>query len=96
MKAGDAIISGLPLFHGNALVLTGITTFMAGGHVILCSPAGFRDMNVLVNFYKIVSHYKATAFSAVPTLFEKKGMSFVNNQDLAYMYKRVILGLQRS
>ena len=68
MREGDAVISGLPLFHGNGMIFTGITPFSVGAHIVMCSPSGFRDVSVLQNFYNIVNYDKASAFSGIPTI----------------------------
>lgn len=60
---------GLPLFHVNAVVGTGLSTFYAGGTLLHVTPAGFRTPTVLPNIWKIISKYKATAISAVPTVY---------------------------
>lgn len=68
LKTGDTILCGLPLFHGNATMATGIFPFSIGGHVVLLSPRGYRDPSIMQNFYKIVAHYHAVTFSCVPTV----------------------------
>ncbi len=60
---------GLPLFHVNAVVVTGTIPFSQGAHVVLASPAGYRGKGVMQNFWKIVEHYKINYFSGVPTVY---------------------------
>jgi fatty-acyl-CoA synthase len=68
MDTGEAMLCGLPLFHANGTTVTGSTPFLIGAHVVLLSPRGYRDESVMKNFYKIVEHYQAVTFSAVPTI----------------------------
>lgn len=68
LRRGEATLSGLPLFHVNATTVTGSYPFSIGAHVVILSPQGYRDANVIKNFYKIVEHYKAVSFSLVPTV----------------------------
>ncbi|MBC2715995.1 MAG: acyl-CoA synthetase [Desulfobacteraceae bacterium] len=68
LKTGDTALTGLPLFHANATMATGLYPFSIGGHVVLLSPKGYRDPSIIQNFYKIVEHYKAVTFSCVPTV----------------------------
>jgi fatty-acyl-CoA synthase len=68
MDTGEAMLCGLPLFHANGTTVTGSLPFLIGAHVVLLSPRGYRDESVMKNFYKIVEHYKAVTFSAVPTI----------------------------
>ncbi len=65
----DVFMCGLPLFHVNAVIITGLAPFSVGASVVLLSAAGYRDTGVIKNFFKIVEHYKGTFFSAVPTVY---------------------------
>jgi fatty-acyl-CoA synthase len=62
------MLCGLPLFHANGTMVTGLTPFSMGAHVVLLSPRGYRDPSVIKNFYRIVERYKAEFFSSVPTV----------------------------
>ncbi len=68
IQQGEALLCGLPLFHVNGTTVTGSMPFLQGAHVVLLSPAGYRDPGIIKNFYKIVEHYQAVTFSAVPTV----------------------------
>lgn len=68
LNPGDVLLVGLPLFHINGTLLTGSYPFSIGAHVVLLSPQGYRNPTIIENFYRIVEHYKAAAFSAVPTI----------------------------
>jgi len=65
----DVLLCGLPLFHVNAVIITGLTPFFLGAEVVLLSPAGYRDRAIIQNFFKIIERYRATFFSAVPTVY---------------------------
>ncbi len=65
----DVFMCGLPLFHVNAVIITGLAPFSVGASVVLLSASGYRDQGVIKNFFKIVEHYKGTFFSAVPTVY---------------------------
>jgi fatty-acyl-CoA synthase len=68
LQQGDAILSGLPLFHVNGTTVTGSYPFSIGAHVVILGPQGYRDPGVIKNFYKIVERYRAVSFSLVPTV----------------------------
>ncbi len=65
---GETALCGLPLFHANGTTVTGSFPFSIGAHVVLLSPRGYRDPGVIKNFWRIVEHYRAVTFSAVPTV----------------------------
>lgn len=66
---GKSIFCGLPLFHVNGQILTGLTPWLSGGKVVLGTPQGYRAPGLVQNFWKIVEHYKVCLFSGVPTLY---------------------------
>lgn len=68
LYAGEVTLCGLPLFHVNGTTVTGSFPFSIGAHVVILSALGYRDPAVMKNFYRIVEHYRAVTFSAVPTI----------------------------
>jgi len=66
---GEAMLGGLPLFHVNALLVTGIAPMFSGTRVVWPGPAGYRDKALFARFWKIIEHYRITAMSAVPTVY---------------------------
>ena len=68
ISVGSTMMCGLPLFHANAPLLTGLAPFSVGGSVVLLSPAGYRDVGIIQNFFKIAERYKAESFMTVPTV----------------------------
>jgi fatty-acyl-CoA synthase len=69
LAAGEAALGGLPLFHVNALIVTGIAPMFAGTRVVWPGPSGYRDRALYARFWKIVEHYRIAAMSAVPTVY---------------------------
>ena len=69
LAAGEAALGGLPLFHVNALIVTGIAPMFAGLRVVWPGPAGYRDRALYARFWKIVEHYRIAVMSAVPTVY---------------------------
>ncbi|MFO8113175.1 MAG: acyl-CoA synthetase [Desulfosalsimonadaceae bacterium] len=67
-EKGATLLCGLPLFHCNGTIVTGLTPFSFAGRVVILSPMGYRDPSIMKNFYKIVEKYRAEKFSAVPTI----------------------------
>ena len=69
LAPGEAMLGGLPLFHVNALIVTGIAPMFSGGRVVWPGPAGYRDKALYARFWKIIEHYRIAAMSAVPTVY---------------------------
>ena len=65
----DVFLCGLPLFHVNAVHVTGLAPLSIGTSLVLLGPTGYRDPGVVKHFWKIVEYYRATSFSGVPTLY---------------------------
>ncbi|TMR93945.1 acyl-CoA synthetase [Nonomuraea basaltis] len=67
---GDGVaLAGLPLFHVNAVHVTGLAPFMHGASVVSLGPLGYRDKTLMADFWRIIERYQVTAFSAVPTVY---------------------------
>lgn len=69
LAAGKTIFCGLPLFHVNAVTVTGLLAFHVGMHVILGTPEGYRGQGVLPRFWEIVERHRINFFAGVPTLY---------------------------
>ncbi|ROO86815.1 fatty-acyl-CoA synthase [Actinocorallia herbida] len=66
---GAVSLSGLPLFHVNAVHVTGLGPFLHGTAVVSLGPRGYRDKALMADFWRIIEHYKVTSFSGVPTVY---------------------------
>lgn len=64
----DRILTGLPLFHANAAVATGLGAIFAGAASILAGQQGYRDKGMIADFWAIAARHRATLFSCVPTI----------------------------
>ncbi|MBN1880745.1 MAG: acyl-CoA synthetase [Deltaproteobacteria bacterium] len=68
LDPSNTVMCGLPLFHVNGTIVTGLAPFWGGAQVLLLTPQGYRDPGVLPNFFKIINTYRGTFFSSVPTI----------------------------
>lgn len=69
VAANRTVFCGLPLFHVNAVTVTGLLAFHTGMHVILGTPEGYRGEGIVPRFWEIVERYKVNFFAGVPTLY---------------------------
>ncbi len=67
----DVMLSGLPLFHVNGALVTGLGAFHRGAELVLLTPGGYRTPGLLDHFWKIARRFGATTFSAVPTVLAR-------------------------
>ena len=51
LAAGEGMLGGLPLFHVNALIVTGIAPMFSGARVVWPGPAGYRDKALYARFW---------------------------------------------
>lgn len=63
------VFCGLPLFHVNGVLVTGLLPFSKGAHVVMGTPQGYRGEGVLAKFWSMVEHHRIHLFSAVPTIY---------------------------
>ncbi len=68
-RPGQVFFCGLPLFHVNGVLVTGLIPWSRGGTVVLATPQGYRGPGVLAGFWKMVEHYRVSFFSGVPTIY---------------------------
>ncbi|WP_372873681.1 acyl-CoA synthetase [Pseudomonas sp.] len=66
---GDVTLCGLPLFHVNGVIVTGLTAFGGGAEVLLATPQGYRNGALIENFWRIIERHKVSFFSGVPTIY---------------------------
>jgi fatty-acyl-CoA synthase len=66
---GKNVFCGLPLFHVNAVLVTGLLPFSRGAHVLLGTPQGYRGEGLIPRFWEIVERHRIHFFSGVPTLY---------------------------
>src|SRR3974390_1630347 len=69
LEPGGGMLGGLPLFHVNALIVTGIAPMFGGARVVWPGPAGYRDKALYTRFWKIIEHYRIAAMSAAPSVY---------------------------
>jgi acyl-CoA synthetase (AMP-forming)/AMP-acid ligase II len=83
--AGKTVFCGLPLFHVNAQIGTGLTPWSAGAHVVLGTPQGYRAPGLLPQFWDIAAHHRFLFFSGVPTVYAALLQSPPKGQDLRHL-----------
>lgn len=69
MHAGDVFLCGLPLFHVNGVMVTGLSNFLCGAAVVVATPQGYRNPRLLPSFWQIIERFRVNYFSAVPTIY---------------------------
>jgi fatty-acyl-CoA synthase len=80
---GKTLFCGLPLFHVNGVLVTGLLPFSRGAHVVLGTPQGFRGENVVARFWEIVERHGVNFFSGVPTLYASLMQVPVGEHDIS-------------
>ncbi|MEO1038204.1 MAG: acyl-CoA synthetase [Pseudomonadota bacterium] len=86
----DVVLTGLPLFHANAAILTGLAPLLNGSTVLLAGPDGFRDKRLQANFWRLVEHYRVSVFSGVPTIYASLLDQPVDEADLSSLRYGVV------
>ncbi|MDR3448577.1 MAG: acyl-CoA synthetase [Alphaproteobacteria bacterium] len=80
---GKTLFCGLPLFHVNGVLVTGLVPFSKGAHVVLGTPQGYRGVGVVRRFWEIVELFKVNFFSGVPTLYASLMQTPVGAHDIS-------------
>ncbi|WP_285961786.1 acyl-CoA synthetase [Pseudomonas tohonis] len=80
---GQVIFCGLPLFHVNGQLVTGLMPWTHGDHVILGTPQGYRGTGVIAGFWAMVEHFGINFFSGVPTVYSALLQQPVDGRDIS-------------
>jgi fatty-acyl-CoA synthase len=83
ISAGKTLFCGLPLFHVNGVLVTGLLPFSRGAHVILGTPSGYRGEGVIQRFWELVEHHRINFFSGVPTVYAALMQQPTQDRDLS-------------
>ena len=67
-ESDNVLLGGLPLFHVNGALVTGLAAFHCGFEIVMLTPGGFRTPGVIEHLWSFVQRFGATGFSAVPTI----------------------------
>lgn len=81
--SAQVVFCGLPLFHVNGQLVTGLMPWSQGDHVILGTPQGFRGEGVIARFWEMVEHFGINFFSGVPTVYAALLQHESQGRDLA-------------
>ncbi|MDM0116675.1 acyl-CoA synthetase [Variovorax sp. J22R133] len=83
ISAGKTLFCGLPLFHVNGVLVTGLLPFSRGAHVIIGTPSGYRGDGVIKHFWELVEHHRINFFSGVPTVYAALMQQPTQGRDLS-------------
>ncbi|MBO0332160.1 acyl-CoA synthetase [Sneathiella sp. CAU 1612] len=64
----DCLLAGLPMFHISGSIVVGLVPMLNGATLVLASPQGFRDPQVIGNYWRLVEKYGITVLGGVPTM----------------------------
>jgi fatty-acyl-CoA synthase len=82
-STGRTIFAGLPLFHVNGQLVTGLAAFSTGAHVLIGTPQGYRGAGVLQRFWELVETHRLDGFSGVPTVYSTLLRTPVEGRDIS-------------
>lgn len=83
LKPCTTFLVGLPLFHVNAQILTGLSVWSQGAHVLLATAEGYRAKGLVADFWKIIQRYGVNAISGVPTIYSSLMQIPVGDADIS-------------
>ena len=64
----DVVLNGFPLFHVAGSFVYGLSTFLAGGEVVLPTLLGMRNKAFVERYWTFVEQHNITLLAAVPTV----------------------------
>ncbi len=63
----DVVLNSLPMFHVGGTISLGLSGLGAGAHMVVMSSHGFRNKEIVSNYWRFVERYSATIIGGVPT-----------------------------
>jgi fatty-acyl-CoA synthase len=78
----EVIHCGLPMFHVNAPLISGLAPLMVGAEIVMTSPQGFRNEGVLDHFADLIKEYNISFFMCVPTIFIELSNRWKDREDI--------------
>jgi fatty-acyl-CoA synthase len=81
--AGQVMFCGLPLFHVNGQLVTGLMPWTNGDQVVIGTPQGYRGEGVVSQFWAMVAHFGVNMFSGVPTVYSALLQQPVGKHDVS-------------
>ncbi|MCL1122904.1 acyl-CoA synthetase [Shewanella surugensis] len=69
LEPDDTILVGLPIFHCNAAILSGLMPLSMGNTIVIAGIDGYRTPGIVANLYRIIEHFNVASFNAVPTIY---------------------------
>lgn len=66
-RPDDVLTATFPLFHVAGTIVAGLSSFMASIELLVMTPAGLRNPNIVANFWQLVAAHKVTLVAGVPT-----------------------------
>lgn len=63
----DVGLNGLPFFHVGGTATWGLSVLGAAGHIVVLTPTGFRNRDMVRNYWVLAERYGATMLGSVPT-----------------------------
>jgi fatty-acyl-CoA synthase len=67
LRPQDCIVNAMPLFHVAGTIVFGLSTILAGGHIVLPTVLGLRNPLLLPRYWELVAMLQATLLTATPT-----------------------------
>lgn len=68
LRPGQTILGGLPLFHVNGVFVTGLGPISGGARTLIATPEGYRNPDLMGQFWSIIERFRVNLFSCVPTI----------------------------
>lgn len=79
-------LCALPLFHVNAIVVSSLTSLMNGSELLLAGQQGFRNKDLLADFWLLVEKYKVNFFAGVPTVYAALLEKNIEDVDISSLF----------
>lgn len=85
LRPESVLLGGIPMFHVNACIATGLMAWAKGAQVLLAGPAGYADPNLIGNFWRLVERYRVSFCMASPYVYGRLLKQPIGGADISSM-----------
>lgn len=83
LTADDVVFNAAPLFHVTGTILLSLAPFLAGAHVVMGGPEGFRNAGTITAFWDIIARHRISVCCGVPTVYAALLSSPCDGKDIS-------------
>ncbi len=88
----DRMFSGGPYFHAGGIINDSLAALAGGMTQVILGPTGYRNRNIVNNYWNLVERYSITRMNGVPTVLSMLCANPPTGQDISSLHEQSATG----